>query len=276
MFYDDEIALSSCHPYKNFTMIISTSNIDWYHSEENWERMFDTVSQDSSQHKISIDEIKYDIKSVPYGIEIHYSMHHIDGLMQERRNSIANALELRLSCNNPSILSELFIMVCAELLWRNVRIQNVKFTSLLHYEIPLVVINPSLWKARAPLSYIYNACGWLAMPCEDPGHQQPWYWPSFPRVIQAPYSEDIKTFGFVGVFSDIGSTIEALLTFPYLFNFIVQASKRICVLYTGSFYFVAEMNETEQLLCLQVLEHDSGVHLTVACVIITRGNISLW
>ena len=29
----------------------------------------------------------------------------IDGLLQERRNSIANALELRLSCTNPSILS---------------------------------------------------------------------------------------------------------------------------------------------------------------------------
>ena len=26
----------------------------------------------------------------------------IDGLVQERRNSIANALELRLSCTNPS------------------------------------------------------------------------------------------------------------------------------------------------------------------------------
>ena len=30
-------------------------------------------------------------------------MPHIDGLMQERRNSIANALELRLSCTNRSI-----------------------------------------------------------------------------------------------------------------------------------------------------------------------------
>ena len=28
------------------------------------------------------------------------SNHHIDGLMQERRNPIANALELRLSCTN--------------------------------------------------------------------------------------------------------------------------------------------------------------------------------
>ena len=27
--------------------------------------------------------------------------HQIDGLVQERRNSIANALELRLSCTNP-------------------------------------------------------------------------------------------------------------------------------------------------------------------------------
>ena len=28
---------------------------------------------------------------------------NVDGLMQERRNSIANALELRLSCSNPSM-----------------------------------------------------------------------------------------------------------------------------------------------------------------------------
>ena len=29
-------------------------------------------------------------------------MRQFDGLMQERRNSIANALELRISCTNPS------------------------------------------------------------------------------------------------------------------------------------------------------------------------------
>ena len=28
---------------------------------------------------------------------------HLDGLLQDRRNSIANALELRLSCTDPSI-----------------------------------------------------------------------------------------------------------------------------------------------------------------------------
>ena len=32
---------------------------------------------------------------------------HIDGLVQERRNSSALAMELRLSCTNPSILPEL-------------------------------------------------------------------------------------------------------------------------------------------------------------------------
>ena len=31
--------------------------------------------------------------------------YHIDGLVQDGRNSIANAMELRLSCNNPSIFS---------------------------------------------------------------------------------------------------------------------------------------------------------------------------
>ena len=33
----------------------------------------------------------------------HLAIVHIDGLVQERRNSIANALELRLSCTDPSI-----------------------------------------------------------------------------------------------------------------------------------------------------------------------------
>ena len=33
---------------------------------------------------------------------------HVDELMQERRNSTANALELRLSCTNPSMYSQVF------------------------------------------------------------------------------------------------------------------------------------------------------------------------
>ena len=34
------------------------------------------------------------------------SQHYLNWLMQERLNSIANALELRLSCTNPSISEE--------------------------------------------------------------------------------------------------------------------------------------------------------------------------
>ena len=34
----------------------------------------------------------------------HTSEHQLDGLVQEKRNSSADALELRLSCTNPSNL----------------------------------------------------------------------------------------------------------------------------------------------------------------------------
>ena len=37
---------------------------------------------------------------------------HMDGLVQERGNSIANALELHLSCTNPSILLKSLKLVC--------------------------------------------------------------------------------------------------------------------------------------------------------------------
>ena len=39
-------------------------------------------------------------------LEGYYNIHsedHSDGLVQERRNAIANALELRLSCINPMV-----------------------------------------------------------------------------------------------------------------------------------------------------------------------------
>ena len=44
----------------------------------------------------------------------------MDGLMQERRNSIANALELRLSCTNPSIFTlndSFFLSLLHKILW---------------------------------------------------------------------------------------------------------------------------------------------------------------
>ena len=46
--------------------------------------------------------------------EVHLHVlciYHFDGLVQERRNSIANALELRLSCTNPSTCAAVHIQV---------------------------------------------------------------------------------------------------------------------------------------------------------------------
>ena len=40
--------------------------------------------------------------------------YYIDGLVQERRNSIANALELRLSCTNSSIYMHYKVSFCWE------------------------------------------------------------------------------------------------------------------------------------------------------------------
>ena len=45
--------------------------------------------------------MKYDNVSLWIRTETRWT--YIDGLVQERRNSIANALELRLSCTNQSI-----------------------------------------------------------------------------------------------------------------------------------------------------------------------------
>ena len=45
---------------------------------------------ESQQNKISMK------------FELQWKRHETNGLVQDRRNSIANALELRLSCTNPS------------------------------------------------------------------------------------------------------------------------------------------------------------------------------
>ena len=49
-------------------------------------------------------------------VKVHIAgMHtdHADGLVQERRNAIANALELRLSCTNTSMCrSKILIWIC--------------------------------------------------------------------------------------------------------------------------------------------------------------------
>ena len=44
--------------------------------------------------------------------DVSFPKSNIDGLVQERRNSIANELELRLSCTNPSILHSSLKHIC--------------------------------------------------------------------------------------------------------------------------------------------------------------------
>ena len=81
---------------------------------------------------------------------IHQSLNpqntpHIDELVQERRNSIANALELRLSCTNPSIsCCNRWAMGC--FLWGFFRKFNMLWGHLIVF-LPL----PSLLLAHLPL-----------------------------------------------------------------------------------------------------------------------------
>ena len=70
-----------------------------------------TDSQDQTSggrnNKFSFNKMRGEMSSILFRHYVEKScfsaIFHIDGLVQERRNSIANALELRLSCTNPSI-----------------------------------------------------------------------------------------------------------------------------------------------------------------------------
>ena len=79
--------------------------------------------------------------SVAVPFSIHESLTvlclYIDGLMQERRNSIANALELRRSCTNPSTCACVY-MLCA--MWQI-------------YTLPFSVIDVTM----LPNQHIYQA-----------------------------------------------------------------------------------------------------------------------
>ena len=63
-------------------------------------------------HQLCWQETVHEILRNPEAVQLlhytfgcHYNtVQHIDGLVQERRNSVANTLELRLSCTNPSML----------------------------------------------------------------------------------------------------------------------------------------------------------------------------
>ena len=72
-----------------------------------------------SEHKI-LRQISKKYSLVQLILKSDTGRFHIDGLVQERRNSIANALELRLSVTNPSIFEYLDLKWVATIGWRDI------------------------------------------------------------------------------------------------------------------------------------------------------------
>ena len=62
--------------------------------------------------------------------EKHCFCFHINGLMQERHNSIANALELCLSCTNPSI--------CQRMIWALLTLLDIILKQLMPTHDPVI------------------------------------------------------------------------------------------------------------------------------------------
>ena len=58
----------------------------------------------------------------------------MDGLVQERRNSIAKALELRLSCTNPSIYTPIDFLKM-EIDWKIITAASIIFLSCVFYPV---------------------------------------------------------------------------------------------------------------------------------------------
>ena len=68
----------------------------------------------------------------------------MDGLMQERRNSITNALELCLSCTNPSIYRQKhWVILTRYFLGDMAVISNVTFKHILMIDILSIKVNIS-------------------------------------------------------------------------------------------------------------------------------------
>ena len=77
-----------------------------------------------------------------------FCIYNIDRLMQERRNSIASALELRLYCTNPSIyVSNHICDHCNKDIpvhdWHNIRIREFRRCGIWQYKV--LSINPTHW-----------------------------------------------------------------------------------------------------------------------------------
>ena len=95
---------------------------------------------------------------------------NFDGLVQERRNSIANALELRLSCTNPYLVQERRKTIANALESRfscsnPYSVQERRNSNANALELRLSCTNPSIWNwcfqmlwhiSQGPMSSLYS------------------------------------------------------------------------------------------------------------------------
>ena len=103
---------------------------------------------------------------------------HVDGFVQERRNSSALAMELRLSCTNPSmwqerrnssaLAMELRLYCTNPSMW-----QERRNSSALAMELRISCTNPSMWQERRNSSALAME---LCLSCTNPSMWQSLLW----------------------------------------------------------------------------------------------------
>ena len=90
--------------YKNVLNTSQNAVIDEYSFTNAVSAQQQVTPKNLTRRMYSLDKV------LPHNISIK----HIDGLAQERRNSIANTLELRFSCSNPSISCYFILWISAQ------------------------------------------------------------------------------------------------------------------------------------------------------------------
>ena len=104
--------------------------------------------------------------------EIFNILSHFDGSVQERRNSIVNALELRLSCTKPSIWGDLFKITLSATLsklwfdWKSSLVAGIQaFSSSLGHISYMVAVIRGAPVIHSTLIHLTHTCWWPQ--CDD-------------------------------------------------------------------------------------------------------------
>ena len=112
---------------------------------------------------------------------------YIDGLVQERRNSSALAMELRLSCTNPSILSVIIITPLGSKLQWNL---NPKKNLLSRNSSENVVCTTSTILSRHQCDLEEFLASWRSTWCFASGVQAGTFWDNLYRQVISCYHFD--------------------------------------------------------------------------------------